>query len=235
VLKPPDVTAFEFLSRLSVGAVLGGAIGFERQWRQRSAGIHTSGLVAIGAALFALLDTTIAAGDTTRIVAGVVTGVGFIAGGVILRTGMNVTGLNTAATIWATAAVGALSGFGLFPQALAGATAIVLFNLCLQPLADVIDVRAAKRQRRETVYTVVVQCARGGEPAVGEAIMRAVSDSPLSLQSLARRYTDGDLIELRAQIYSARPDDRTIERLAAALLSMPGVEKADWQAIGDSG
>jgi putative Mg2+ transporter-C (MgtC) family protein len=147
---------------------------------------------------------------------------------------MNVTGLNTAATIWATAAVGALSGFGLFPQAIAGATAIVLFNLCLQPLADVIDVRAAKRQRRETVYAVVVRCARGGETAVSDAIMRAVSDSPLSLQSLGRRYSD-DLIELRAEIYSARPDDPTIERLAAALLAMPGVEKADWQAIGDPG
>ena len=99
----------EFVSRLALAAVLGILIGFERQWRQRSAGLHTSSLVAIGAALFALLDTVIGRGDTTRIVAGVVTGVGFIAGGVILKSGPNISGLNTAATMWATAAVGAFS------------------------------------------------------------------------------------------------------------------------------
>jgi putative Mg2+ transporter-C (MgtC) family protein len=132
---------------LGVAALLGIAIGFERQWRQRAAGLHTSTLVSIGSALFALLDQTLGAGDTTRIVAGVVTGVGFIAGGVILRSGANVSGLNTAATIWATAAVGALSGFGYWREAIGGAVAIVLFNLLLQPLANAIDARTSSRQR----------------------------------------------------------------------------------------
>jgi putative Mg2+ transporter-C (MgtC) family protein len=136
-----------FLARLGVAALLGIAIGFERQWRQRAAGLHTSTLVSIGSALFALLDQTLGAGDTTRIVAGVVTGVGFIAGGVILRSGANVSGLNTAATIWATAAVGALSGFGYWREAIGGAVAIVLFNLLLQPLANAIDARTSSRQR----------------------------------------------------------------------------------------
>ncbi len=120
-MKATDVTTLDFVVRLAVAAAFGAIIGFERQWRQRSAGLHTTSLVAIGAALFALLDTMLAAGDTTRIVAGVVTGVGFIAGGVIFRSGANVTGLNTAATIWTTAAVGALAGFGLWAEAGAGA------------------------------------------------------------------------------------------------------------------
>jgi putative Mg2+ transporter-C (MgtC) family protein len=136
------LTIADFLTHLGVAALLGIAIGFERQWRQRATGLHTSSLVAVGAALFALLDETLAAGDTTRIVAGVVTGVGFIAGGVILRSGVNVTGLNTAATIWATAAVGALAGFGYWREAAAGATAIILLNLVLTPLADAIDARS---------------------------------------------------------------------------------------------
>ena len=145
-MKGLDITALQFLARLGVAALLGIAIGFERQWRQRSAGLDTSSLVSIGAALFALLDVIIGAGDTTRIVAGVVTGVGFIAGGVILRTGVNVTGLNTAATMWATAAVGALAGFGLWPEAAAGALAIIALNLLLQPLADAIDARSGARE-----------------------------------------------------------------------------------------
>lgn len=148
-MKPPELTAVDFLTRLGVAALLGIAIGFERQWRQRAAGLHTSSLVSIGAALFALLDGIISAGDATRIVAGVVTGVGFIAGGVILRSGLNVTGLNTAATMWATAAVGALAGFGLWPQAAAGAVAIVMLNLLLTPLADWIDTRARQRNSAE--------------------------------------------------------------------------------------
>lgn len=148
-MKPPELTAFDFLTRLGVAALLGIAIGFERQWRQRAAGLHTSSLVSVGAALFALLDGIIAAGDATRIVAGVVTGVGFIAGGVILRSGINVTGLNTAATMWATAAVGALAGFGLWPQAAAGAVAIILLNLVLTPLADAIDARTRQRHSED--------------------------------------------------------------------------------------
>lgn len=139
------MTLAEFLSRLAVAAALGIAIGFERQWRQRAAGLHTSSLVAIGSALFALLDLTLKAGDTTRIVAGVVTGVGFIAGGVILRSGVNVTGLNTAATIWATSAVGALAGFGLWRESAIAAGVIIFLNLVLQPLANAIDARTQAR------------------------------------------------------------------------------------------
>lgn len=139
------LTTGEFLIRLGVAAALGIAIGFERQWRQRAAGLHTSSLVAVGAALFALLDGLLRAGDMTRIVAGVVTGIGFVAGGVILRSGFNVTGLNTAATIWATAAVGALAGFGLTVEAAAGAAVIILLNVLLQPLAAFIDARSKAR------------------------------------------------------------------------------------------
>jgi putative Mg2+ transporter-C (MgtC) family protein len=148
-MKPPELTALDFLTRLGAAAIVGIAIGFERQWRHRAAGLHTSSLVAVGAALFALLDGIINAGDATRIVAGVVTGVGFIAGGVILRSGINVTGLNTAATMWATAAVGALAGFGLWPQAAAGAVAIIMLNLFLTPLADAIDARAQHQDSEE--------------------------------------------------------------------------------------
>jgi putative Mg2+ transporter-C (MgtC) family protein len=140
------MTVSDFLTRLAVAALLGIAIGFERQWRQRAAGLHTSTLVSIGAALFALLDGVLKAGDTTRIVAGVVTGVGFIAGGVILRSGAGISGLNTAATIWSTAAVGALAGFGFWQEALAGAFAIVFLNLTLQPLANAIDARTASKK-----------------------------------------------------------------------------------------
>ncbi len=229
-MKGPELTILDCSARLGMAALLGIAIGFERQWRQRAAGLHTSSLVSIGAALFAVLDLIIGAGDTTRIVAGVVTGVGFIGGGAILRSGLNVSGLNTAATMWATAAVGALAGFGLFPQAAAGAAGIICVNLLLQPIADAIDVRARRRQASETVYKLTLVCNSQSQPAISAAVLDALSSSPLSLQSLTRHYAEDENVELQAAIYAPLPEDAVIEGLSTKLLSLPGVRSADWQS-----
>ncbi|MGA8576926.1 MAG: MgtC/SapB family protein [Candidatus Cybelea sp.] len=229
-MKASDVTTLDFVVRLAVAAAFGAAIGFERQWRQRSAGLHTTSLVAIGAALFALLDTMLAGNDTSRIVAGVVTGVGFIAGGVIFRSGANVTGLNTAATIWATAAVGALSGFGFWAEAGTGAVAVILFNLFLQPVADAIDARAGAGQYAETLYKISLICVPDSQAVVSAEIVGAISGSSLSLQSLMRRKAEEGRIELDADIFSPKPQTERIEELSTRLLALPGVEKADWQS-----
>ncbi len=229
-MKASEITSLDFLIRLATAAGFGAAIGFERQWRQRSAGLHTTSLVAIGAALFALLDTMLAANDTTRIVAGVVTGVGFIAGGVIFRSGLNVSGLNTAATIWSTAAVGALAGFGLWEEAGAGALAVILFNLFLQPVADAIDRRAGAGQYAETTYKVTVICTPESQSAVSAEIVKAVSGSELSLQSLTRNKAAEGRIELDADVFSPKPQVERIEALSTRLLALPGVVRADWQS-----
>jgi putative Mg2+ transporter-C (MgtC) family protein len=225
-----EITTVEFLSRLAIAAGLGVAIGFERQWRQRAAGLHTSSLVAVGAALFALLDTALGSGDTTRIVAGVVTGVGFIAGGVILRSGVNITGLNTAATMWATAAVGALSGFGLWLYAVAGAFTIIVLNLVLQPLVHVINVRTKQDEGGERIYKLSVVGEPASQLSVGAAILEAISGSSLSLQSLTRHHAEGSLVRLQADIYSPEPNNPKIESLSSRLLALTGVDRSDWQS-----
>lgn len=229
-MKITEITVLEFLTRLGFAALLGIAIGFERQWRQRAAGLHTSSLVAVGAALFALLDTTLNAGDTTRIVAGVVTGVGFIAGGVILRSGLNITGLNTAATIWATAAVGALAGFGLRWEAGAAAATVILLNLLLQPFADAINARARGLQAGEVVYSLTVLCKAESQAAIGDAILQTISGSALTLQSLTRHHAEDDRIKVEAEIFSAKPDDGRIDGLSTRLLSLSGIERTDWRS-----
>jgi putative Mg2+ transporter-C (MgtC) family protein len=229
-MKGAEITLAEFLTRLAVAAILGVAIGFERQWRQRSAGLQTSSLVSVGAALFTLLDAIIGAGDSTRIVAGIVTGVGFIGGGVILRTGLGISGLNTAATIWASAAVGALAGFGLWREAALGAGGIIFLNLVLTPLAEAIDVRAREHQAGETIYKLEVTCDAESQPAVGAAILAAISESALSLQSLTRHHADDGRMELRAEIFARKPVDASIEKLSTQLLAMPGVVRTHWRS-----
>lgn len=230
-MKPNEITIADFLTRLAIAAVLGIAIGYERQWRQRAAGLHTSSLVSIGAALFALLDTMMNAGDTTRIVAGVVTGVGFIAGGVILKSGSNISGLNTAATMWATAAVGALAGFGLWWEAAAAAAAVIVLNLVLQPVADAINRRSKRTQESETHYRLTVICQDPSRTAVSAAIVQAVSATELALQSLTQVRIDATSAEVRADLLSSKPENEILEDLSSRLLSNPGVQRTDWETI----
>jgi len=136
----------DILMRLLIAAVLGIAIGTERQWRGHPAGIQTSSLVCFGAALYSLITPALGAANDYRIVASIVTGVGFLAGGVILKEGLSVTGLNTAATIWSTAAVGALAGVGLWREAALAAFAIIALNLFFFPFTKWIDARVKSRQ-----------------------------------------------------------------------------------------
>jgi putative Mg2+ transporter-C (MgtC) family protein len=99
--------------RPAAALLLGCAIGFERQWNQKMAGLRTNALVALGASGFVVFSGLVGEGDPTRIAAQVVTGIGFLGAGVILREGINVHGLNTAATLWCSAMVGTLAGAGL--------------------------------------------------------------------------------------------------------------------------
>jgi hypothetical protein len=103
--------AQEIAIRLGVAVLFGSLIGFERQWLQRMAGLRTNSLVAVGAAGFVVFSTMVSGDNSpTRMAAQVVSGVGFLGAGVILREGINVTGLNTAATLWCSAMVGTFAG-----------------------------------------------------------------------------------------------------------------------------
>jgi len=126
------MSTVEMLLRLSAGIGLGTVIGLERQYRARMAGLRTNALVAVGASLFVLLSAygfRGATADPTRVAAQIVSGIGFLGAGVILRDGLNVRGLNTAATLWCSAAVGALAGAGMFTAASAGTVLVVVVNV----------------------------------------------------------------------------------------------------------
>src|SRR3954471_19745837 len=120
--------------RLMLAAGLGAAIGLEREYRQKPAGLRTNILIAVGAALFTTVSIVVArdGGTPDRIAAQIVTGIGFLGGGAILRGGTTVHGMTTAATIWANAAIGMTGGVGRYAQAIA-ATFITLAVLVLLP------------------------------------------------------------------------------------------------------
>ncbi len=134
-----ELSNLEIFLRLAVATVFGISIGFERQLRRRAAGLQTSALLTVGAALFATIAPSFGQGNNFQVIANIVTGVGFLAGGVILKDGMSVSGLNTAATMWAAAAVGALCGVGLFNEGALGALAIIGLNFTMGPLSEYMD------------------------------------------------------------------------------------------------
>jgi putative Mg2+ transporter-C (MgtC) family protein len=114
--------------------------GAERQWRQRMAGLRTNALVAAGAAMFVMLSALAARPeDSFRIAGQIVSGIGFLGAGVILRNGLNITGLNTAATLWCSAAIGTLAGYGMSGSAISGAFAVLAANVCLRPIGKALN------------------------------------------------------------------------------------------------
>lgn len=125
------MTLLDFILRILVASLSGAAVGFEREWSNKSAGLRTNTLVALGASIFVLLSSLVTehTGDPSRVLGQVVTGIGFLGAGVIFRQGFNVQGLTTAATLWCSAAIGAMAGFGYFIFAALCALLVIIINL----------------------------------------------------------------------------------------------------------
>ncbi|MDX6486103.1 MAG: putative Mg2+ transporter-C (MgtC) family protein [Gaiellaceae bacterium] len=167
------------LLRLSVASLLGGAIGLERELRERQAGLRTHLVVCVGSALFTIVSAygfhefltnggAVVRADPTRIAAQIVSGIGFLGAGAIIRQGLSVRGLTTAATLWLVAAVGMAAGAGYYSAALI-TTGLALITL--GPLR-ILAYRLVTRFRPE-VERLLVEIPAGGSPgAVLEAIER---------------------------------------------------------------
>src|SRR4029077_500229 len=171
----------ELFVRLGIALVFGAVIGAERQWRQRTAGLRTYSLVSIGAALYILLGPlTGAEAEATRIAGQVVTGVGFLGAGVLMRTGLSVHGLNTASTIWCSAAVGVLAGSGFFAAAFLGTTFVLSINIFLRPLADWIGRHSKKETAEHAIqYSLQLVCRGRQESRVRTLLIQLLTVSPL--------------------------------------------------------
>jgi putative Mg2+ transporter-C (MgtC) family protein len=138
----------ELTQRLLTAALLGAILGFERELRQKSAGLRTNILITIGSALFTLMSYELASevpgADPGRVAAQIVTGIGFLGAGAIMRTRGGVQGLTTAATVWVNAAVGVAAGGGEYHLAFIATAVTVAVLLVLHPLETIVDRRFGK-------------------------------------------------------------------------------------------
>ena len=144
----------ELIKRLCLSAALGGALGLEREWRQKSAGLRTNILIAMGATLFTVMSidvSTGSGGDSTRIASGIVTGIGFLGAGAIMRTGAGVKGLTTAAMIWVNAAVGVAVGGGEYRVATIATIVALVVLVLLDPVERALARRRGGDRRPRTL------------------------------------------------------------------------------------
>lgn len=235
-----------FLGRAAVALVLGGVIGAERQWRSRMAGLRTNALVALGAALFELLSLLLAvsptahlergAVDFTRVTAYIVSGVGFLGAGVIIRDGVNVRGINTAATIWCSAAVGALCGTGYVIPAAVGALAVVVGHVGLRPLARRINRQPANQATEvETAYRFEAVCSATEQAHVRARITQAISGSEFRLRSVQSEDLDhgSGRVRVTADLSGTGSDDVALETALSRLSLEPSAAAVSWQVADD--
>jgi len=161
------MTTYELMLQLAAVLVVGVIIGIERQWRHKMAGLRTHGLVSVGAAMFCLsVAMSPHEASPTRMAAQIASGIGFLGAGVILRDGLNIRGLKTAATLWCAAAAGAMAGTGFLGPALAASLVILGTNLGLRQRASKCAAFQDTRLRREVRYAVHGVCEGHGRQHV---------------------------------------------------------------------
>lgn len=221
----------DFALRLGAALLMGAGVGLERQWRQRMAGTRTTALVAAGAAAFVMCAFMVR--DTSRseaqIVSYVVSGVGFLGAGVIFKDAGGVRGLNTAATIWCSAAIGAISGLGNLLPALILAGAVLSTNIILRPLAHRLYPVQAAGEEQEVAYSLELIGRPEDEAHMRALLLQAMAPSPLTLTALRSEDIEGtSKLKVTAQIRGLGRQDEAMEQLVVRLSLEPGVSSVSW-------
>ncbi|QIS20517.1 MgtC/SapB family protein [Nocardia terpenica] len=226
------MTTVDMLIRLAAGVGCGVVIGLERQYRARMAGLRTNTLVATGATLFVLLSAHGFHGsdaDPTRVAAQIVSGIGFLGAGVIMREGFSVRGLNTAATLWCSAAVGALAGAGMYSTAVAGTLAVVAVNIALRWAGRAVDRHPEAGREQKTSYIFSAVTNDDNEAHVRALLVQALTRTDFRLVSISSRNTDRvGVVEVQAELVGDQRDDRQMESAVSRLSLEPSVTSVGW-------
>lgn len=228
------MTVYTFTLRLLIAFICGGMIGIERQFRQKNAGLRTNTLVALGSAAFILLSVSLtgSTGDPSRIASQIVTGVGFLGGGLILKDGFSVRGLNTAATIWCSASVGTFAGLGLTVQAMVMVAFVIATHVLFRPLGFMVGKHFSfKEDNTNIYYRFRIRCKAQIENHIRIMMLNTISLDPhLQLRSLKScDDQDPSYSFIKAEIFSAGKHDIIIEKLAAKLTMEYGVTQVSWE------
>ena len=216
-----------FGMRMGLALLLGALMGLERQWHQRMAGTRTNALVSTAASAFTMIGLVVTdPSGASRIVGQIVTGIGFLGAGVIFKEGGTIHGLNTAATVWCSAAVGSLCGIGRIEYALVMAGAVLLTNVALRPLAFKLR---PEIKEEETSYHLELICAAAGETHVRTLLLDAVDRNRAGLTSIESEDLENtNRVRVSATIKTPGRNDDCMEQVVARVSLEPTVTSVRW-------
>lgn len=219
------------LLNLLIAFALGALIGFERQVRQRTAGLRTNVLVAVGSAIFVDLAFRIGGADGgARVISYVVSGVGFLGAGAIMREGGSIRGLNTAATLWGSAAIGACAGASMMIEATIAAFFVLAANTLLRPVVSYVNRQPVEPHETE-VSTVIHLIASAGNQQQALARLEEVLEAEqLPLSELRIDQFGENDVEIEATLAEASIQDKDLDRVASTLAASPAIRQAFWSA-----
>ncbi len=223
------------LISLVAAFILGAMIGLERQVRQRTAGLRTNTLVAVGAAIFVSLGDRLfeihgGSQGAVQVVAYVVSGIGFLGAGAIMKEGANVTGLNTAATLWGSGAVGACAGGGLIAEAVLAALFVLASNTLLRPVVNRINRRPVDEEASEATYTAYVICRRDAQAEVGDSLVELLNAASYPVRDVGRHPFGQTDAEIEATLYATAVNGDELDAVMTRLESHPAVVQAFWHS-----
>jgi len=218
------------LVSLVTAFVLGALIGAERQYRQRTAGLRTNVLVALGAAAFVDLAMHLTGADGgVRVIAYVVSGIGFLGAGVIMKQGLDVRGLNTAATLWASAAVGSCAGADMVAQAAALTVFVLAGNTLLRPLVNAINRIPLDTLSSEATYQFKLAVTPEALPDMRDRLVERLEKAKYPVADVDVVEHGDDLLEIVATLVSTAIHPAELEAVVADLQRQPGVRHATWK------
>src|SRR3984893_12959086 len=209
------------VAHLLLALLLGMLIGAERQWRQRSAGLRTNTLVCLGAAAFVELSSGLTnnPAEVSRIVGYIVSGVGFLGAGAIMKEGATIRGLNTAATLWCSAAIGATAAAGEARISFFLCALVIAVNFLLRPVTIYIDrLSGALSADTQVAYIVRVVGAERDEAHVRALLLEGLAAAGLALQEIeSANAGQAGSVEITAQVLAPARNDSALERLCGRL------------------
>lgn len=214
---------------LAAAFVLGGIIGLERQYRQRTAGLRTNVLVALGSAIFVDMANRLGGHDgAVHVVAYVVSGIGFLGAGVIMREEGNVRGLNTAATLWGSAAVGACAGADLIVEAILATAFVLAANTLLRPVVNRINRQPMDTNAVEVTNTVYVIAPRTRQKEAMQRLEAALETADYPTRGLVVHAFGEDAVEIEAVLAATAIEGAQMDAVIQELSSLDCISQAFW-------
>ena len=188
-----------FIIRILICFILSILIGLERQYRHKTVGLRTNVLVSLGAFMFVSMSFNTITSDTTRIAAQVVSGIGFLGAGIILKDGNRVKGLNTAATLWCVASIGVLTASGMVIEATIGTLFILISNIILR----IVSQKIMNKIKTQENCILDIKCDPTEEKTIKNLIIKLTNKYNLNIKKFEKFTIDKNEINLKINIISS--------------------------------